>query len=70
MIHILLKKSVNFNFISGPNYENYRRKMSLEALLTEYIFDFSVLHIVNIDDVTSMFNREDQCREKNQRDAV
>lgn len=44
--------------------------MSLEALLTEYIFDFSVLRIVNIDDVTSMFNREDQCRETNHRNAV
>lgn len=36
--------------------------MLLESLLTQYIFDFSILHIIIIDDVTSMFNTEDQCR--------
>lgn len=53
------QKHVDFNFISGLNYKNYRHKISLETLLTEYIFDFSLLRIIIIDDVTSMFNRED-----------
>lgn len=39
--------------------------MPLETLLTEYIFDFSVLRIIIIDEVTYMFNREDQCRDTN-----
>lgn len=34
--------------------------MSQKILLTEYIFDLSVLGIIFIDDVTCMFNREDQ----------
>lgn len=32
--------------------------MSIETLLTEHIFDFSVIRIINIDDVTRMFDRE------------
>lgn len=44
----------NQQHISGPNYKKDRRKMSPETLLTVYIFDFSVLHIIIIDDVTRM----------------
>lgn len=44
--------------------------MSLESLLTEYIFDFSVLRIIIIDDVTGMFNREYQCHDTNHWNAV
>jgi hypothetical protein len=53
------QKLVDFNFISDLNYKNYRHKISQDTLLTEYIFDFSLLCIIIIDDVTSMFNRED-----------
>lgn len=37
--------------------------MSPEIHLTEYIFDFSELRIIFIDDVTGIFHREDQCRD-------
>lgn len=43
------------------NYKNCSLKMSLESFLTEFIINISVLRIINIDDVTSMFSREDQC---------
>lgn len=32
--------------------------MSLETLLTEHIFDFSILRIIFTDDVRGMLNRE------------
>lgn len=48
-----------------PNYINYRRKMSLETLLSGYIINFSVFCIFIFDDVTRMVYLEDQCREKN-----
>lgn len=39
--------------------------MSLETLLTEYIFDFSVSRIITIDDVTGVFKmRRSMSREK------
>lgn len=44
--------------------------MSLETLITEYIFDFSLLRIITIDVVTSMFNRDDQCRDENHRKVL
>lgn len=65
-----LRKHVIFHFISGPNYKNLRRNTSLETLLPKYIIDFSVLHIVIINDVTSMFNRKDQCWETNRRNKT
>lgn len=44
--------------------------MSLETLLTEYIFKLSVLRIVITDDVTCIFSREGQCRETNHWNVV
>lgn len=70
MMLFLLRKHVNFHFISGPNYKNLRRKMSLETLLPKYIIDLSVVHIVIINDVTSMFNRKDQCWKTNRRNKT
>lgn len=37
MMSFLNQKHVNFYLNSGLNYENSRRKMSLETFLTEYI---------------------------------
>lgn len=42
--------------------------MSLETLLPKYIIDFSVFHIVIINDVTG--NRKDQCWETNRRNKT
>lgn len=58
------QKHVDLNFISGLNHKNYRHKISLETLLTQYIFDFSLLRMINIYDVTSMFKREDHVGKK------
>lgn len=44
--------------------------MSLWTLLFEYIFDFSLLRLIYIDDVISMFNRLDQCQEESRPNAV
>lgn len=70
MMSYFNQKHVHFYIISGFNYKNYMRKMSLETLLTEYIFDFSVLCIIIIDKVTCMFNGDDQRRETNHRNAM
>lgn len=50
------KKHAIFNFMSCPDYKKYTGKMSLESLLTEYIFDFFVLRIIFIDDVGKQVN--------------
>lgn len=59
MMLYFIQKYVDFNFIFGLNYKNYRYKILLEIFLIEYIFDFFLLCIIIIDDVISMFNRED-----------
>lgn len=54
MMSYLLKKHANLFYISGSNYKTYRRKMSQQTLQTEYL-EFSVLRIIIIVGVTSMF---------------
>lgn len=44
--------------------------MSQETLLPKCIIDFSVLYTVIINDVTSMFNRKDQCWKTNRRNKA
>lgn len=68
MMSYLLKKHANLFYISGPNYNPYRRKMSQQTLQTDYL-EFSVLRIIIIVGVTSMF-KEDQYLETNHRNAV
>lgn len=68
MMSYLLKKHANLFYISGSNYKTYRRKMSQQTLQTEYL-EFSVLRIIIIVGVTSLF-KEDQYLETNHRNAV
>lgn len=49
----LLRKHVNFHFISGPNYKNLRRIMSLETLLPKNIIDFSVFIYISLSSMAS-----------------
>lgn len=44
--------------------------MSQETLLTEHIFNISVIPIIFMDDVTGMFNKYDQCRATNHWNAI
>lgn len=42
--------------------------MSLETLLSEYIFDY--LRLIIVDDVTSIFDREDRHWKTNHRNSI
>lgn len=49
--------------------KNNKSNTTLETL-NDYIFNLSVFIIIFIDDVTSMFNRVNQCRKAGPRNAV
>lgn len=70
MMSYFYQKYVNFYFISSFIIKTAGVKCHWKLLLLNISLNFSLLRIITIDVVTSMFNRDDQCRDENHRKVV